>query len=492
MKILIVGFDGATWDLINKFELPNFKKLVENGVVATMKSTYPPVTIPAWPCMFSGYNPGKIGAVDFYRREQNNSFKLVSSRTWKGKLIWDRLKNLKFLVLNIPFTYPPYRINGDIISIDFSPLNKYTYPPELEKEIETVFDVYSIRNSEKKGLKELYEKEIAIMRIFKYLIKKNNYDVAIVRFGIPDQATHKTTCFQEIERCHYLMDELLGEVVESTDFDYLFLVSDHGVQKSKRRFCINTWLYKNGYLNLTLKGKIYLISRRFYEKIVFKKVIRNFIRKILNYRHNKRKNVPIPHIPVRVLNVINYKKSLAFGYLSNSLKQSPIYLQIDSSSPEYNNLINKISKELLLIKDDNGERVVKRVFTKNEAYSGKYMDNMPDIVVESNRCILTVPLPDVFPEINSYTHSMNGIFLASGKGIKKGEKINEVQIYDITPTILHILGLPVPEDMDGRVLTELFVPESPAGKSRPRYVKPEYYMKHVTLKNKIAKLKNKL
>lgn len=40
MKVLIVGFDGATWDLINKFDLPNFKKLAENGVTATMKSTY--------------------------------------------------------------------------------------------------------------------------------------------------------------------------------------------------------------------------------------------------------------------------------------------------------------------------------------------------------------------------------------------------------------------------------------------------------------------
>jgi len=491
MKVLIVGFDGATWDLINKFELPNFKKLMENGVVATMKSTYPPITIPAWPCMFSGYNPGKIGAVDFYRREQNSSFKLVSSKMWKGKLIWDRLKNKKFLVLNIPFTYPPYRINGDIISIDFSPLSGYTYPPELEKELEKKFDIYSIRDSEKKGLKELYEKERVILKIFKYLIKKNNYDVAIVRFGIPDQATHKTTRFQEIEHCHYLMDELLGEIVRSADFDYLFLVSDHGVQKSERRFCINTWLYKNGYLSLTLKGKMYLIFRQFYEKLAFKKYIKAFIKKISNYSHNEPKKMWIPYMPA-VLNLINYKKSLAFGYLSNSLKQSPIYLQIDSSIPEYDNLIKKLSRELLLIRDDHGERVIERVFAKHKIYSGKHIDNMPDIVVEANRCILTSLLPNVFPKVTSYTHSVDGIFVASGKCIKKGEKINTVKIYDIAPTLFHILGLPVPEDIDGRVLTELFVPNSPAGKSQPKYVTPEYYMKHITLKNKITKLKNRL
>lgn len=495
MKVLIVGFDGATWDLINRFDLPNFRKLMKKGVTATMKSTYPPVTIPAWPCMFSGYNPGKIGAVDFYRREKNNSFKLVGSNVWRGKLLWDRLKNLKFLVLNIPFTYPPYKINGDIVSIDFSPSKGYTYPPELEEELEMRFKVSSIWNSKNGGLDALYEKEKKVLEIFKYLTRKNDYDVAIVRFGIPDQVTHKTTRFKDIRRCHYFMDELLGDVIKNTEFEYLFIVSDHGVKKSEKKFCINTWLYRKGYLSLTLKGKIYFILRNLYEKLLFKKFrkqLKAMIRYLNKSKLNRHNKIPIPGMPKKVLNVIDYKKSSAFGFLSNSLKQSPIYLQIDKSNPEYKSLLRKLSQELLAIRDDKGERVVNNVFTKKELYSGEHIDNMPDMVVESNMSVFTVLLPDMFPEINSYTHTMDGIFLVFGKGTKKNTKLANVKIYDITPTILHILGFPIPRDFDGRVLTEIFDKNYKLAKLEPIFGEYRYYGNKKFLKKKIKKIKRKL
>lgn len=57
-------------------------------------------------------------------------------------------------------------------------------------------------------------------------------------------------------------------------------------------------------------------------------------------------------------------------------------------------------------------------------------------------------------------HSLSGIFLAYGPGIKKGNKINGSKIYDIAPTILHILGIPIPRDMDGEVLKEIFESDS--------------------------------
>jgi len=50
---------------------------------------------------------------------------------------------------------------------------------------------------------------------------------------------------------------------------------------------------------------------------------------------------------------------------------------------------------------------------------------------------------------------MNGIFMAWGKGIKRGTVVEGASIVDVTPTILHAMGLPVPAYMDGRVLTEI-------------------------------------
>jgi hypothetical protein len=58
-------------------------------------------------------------------------------------------------------------------------------------------------------------------------------------------------------------------------------------------------------------------------------------------------------------------------------------------------------------------------------------------------------------ERTSGTHEVEGIFIAAGKGIKAGHKLERVHLTDVTPTILTLLGMPVARDMDGIVLTEM-------------------------------------
>ena len=74
-------------------------------------------------------------------------------------------------------------------------------------------------------------------------------------------------------------------------------------------------------------------------------------------------------------------------------------------------------------------------------------------------------------------HDFYGIFLAYGKGIKKGYRIHKAKIYDLAPTILHIFGLPIPNDMDGRVLTEIFEKDCELLEYSPVYVDCGYYTK---------------
>ncbi len=59
----------------------------------------------------------------------------------------------------------------------------------------------------------------------------------------------------------------------------------------------------------------------------------------------------------------------------------------------------------------------------------------------------------------AYEHSPYGIFVMKGPGIKKDEIIYGANLLDVTPTILNVLDLPVGEDMDGKVLGQIF--ESP-------------------------------
>jgi tetratricopeptide (TPR) repeat protein len=56
-------------------------------------------------------------------------------------------------------------------------------------------------------------------------------------------------------------------------------------------------------------------------------------------------------------------------------------------------------------------------------------------------------------------HERDGIFLAAGPHIRRGAEIHDASVLDITPTLLHYLGLAVARDMDGKVIEGIFEPE---------------------------------
>ncbi len=70
-RVIIVGLDGATFDVIDplleKRRLPFAEDLIKNGTRANLLSSIPYATIPAWPSFMTGKNPGKHGVFDFFR-----------------------------------------------------------------------------------------------------------------------------------------------------------------------------------------------------------------------------------------------------------------------------------------------------------------------------------------------------------------------------------------------------------------------------------------
>jgi predicted AlkP superfamily phosphohydrolase/phosphomutase len=125
-----------------------------------------------------------------------------------------------------------------------------------------------------------------------------------------------------------------------------------------------------------------------------------------------------------------------------------------------------------------GQQLVKRVWHREERFSGPYLERLPDLLVEAE-------YPDLFRPTGHYRgtaavhhltrdemrrrvagcHRSEGIFLATGPGIRAGLALPPIEITDVAPTILHLLGEPVPEWMDGRVLTEMLQPELLAARS---------------------------
>lgn len=175
-RIFVLCLDGATWEfidpLIREKKLPTFESIIKNGISATLQSTLPPTTIPAWISMFSGYSPEKLGISDFFVFDENFNLKLVNSKLFKGKMLWDRINNKRFVVFNIPGTYPAYKINGIMITDPLGLwMEKSFYPRDIKEKIEKEFKdriiklkkVPILRSSRIRHLHELTEFETDLL-----------------------------------------------------------------------------------------------------------------------------------------------------------------------------------------------------------------------------------------------------------------------------------------------------------------------------------------
>jgi predicted AlkP superfamily phosphohydrolase/phosphomutase len=111
---------------------------------------------------------------------------------------------------------------------------------------------------------------------------------------------------------------------------------------------------------------------------------------------------------------------------------------------------------------------VDRIIPREEAASGPYLDRAPDLhVVMDGYRTIAFPLFAQDGQVitrqirgDSGCHRLHGVFIARGPGLAHGE-ISNARIIDLAPTILHLMHVPVPDDMDGRVLTEALVTQRP-------------------------------
>lgn len=128
-KLVVIGLDSMPADLFNHLEdLPNLRKMVENGFHSTLESCHPPITIPAWMVMMTGKTPGDLGIYGFRHRKgpSYNEGWIATSKSVKEKRVWDYLgeHGKKSCLISIPPSYPPYPVNGNIISCFITPTNK--------------------------------------------------------------------------------------------------------------------------------------------------------------------------------------------------------------------------------------------------------------------------------------------------------------------------------------------------------------------------------
>jgi len=484
-KVLVLGLDGGTWNvikpLVEQGKLPTIAKLMRNGCYGDLESCIPPITFPAWKCYSTGKNPGKLGVFGFVRVNTSESTietPVSSSLFFKSREIWDYLGDSGVLcgVINMPTTYPPKKIRGFMISHYLIETQGYTYPKTLEKELVEKFN-YRLTpenlymTDSEKTIEDCKKLILKRFEVAEYLIENFNPKFLHLTIFYIDHIQHyywkfMTNSENVIKDFYILIDNKLKDILAKfcNENTYIFIMSDHGFAPLRYEFNIAKWLIDNGLLVISSKLNMYKLLLRLNistETIVkFCKSIRiyDFLRRAIPAKIQLKlyESLPSKRKGVGVRSAVDWNKSKVLAF------EGQIYINtklLPRHSEEYNDLRRSLIDKLKNMRGPDGKLVFRGVYTKDEVYSGDFLDYAPDVVLVPNEgymCVSKLALSEWLTPQWSAHHQPYGIFIAYGPDVKKGCEVEGVRIYDIAPTILHLYGLPIPRDMDGRVLEEIF------------------------------------
>ena len=469
-KLIFLGLDGATWTQLDKFLqedlMPNLSAMIKNGVKAELRSTFPYTSRTSWISMLTGTNPGKHGIPHHIvggKQEVPSIWKILSDH------------NVKSIIVNDIVTYPPLQINGIMISGGFStpPHSKdFVHPISLFEEINSLVDGYipsldsTIMEKLQNGMFEdaffqLQEYGSKIVKTSLYLANKFNWEIISIVLENTDYLHHFFWDKPEfLKRFYKWLDEVLGNFhTLSLSYNANFLiVSDHGFGHIEKHFLINSWLRDSGLANFGKPGEI----RRYLSKT---KIKRDFVRKNLSRLHLRR--LASKFTPSEIKKMIPLEQN-EDGYIQDSTDvYSEAYneITINVDDPlKYEQIRNDVIKKLLQL-HDNGKKVIQAAHKREEVFHGPYVNRAYDVQILTTlgycwsssikeKYLLTT---DEFGKTRTGDHRPEGIFLALGPDIKKGTRLEKsLMIWDICPTVLHMLNQEIPSYMDGKVISTIF------------------------------------
>ena len=120
-RVIIIGLDGVPYELLRDFSekgiMPNTGRLISEGTFIKMRSSIPEVSSVAWSSIITGKNHaehGIFGFTDFPVNTYRLSFPNFSSL--KAAPFWESDSKNRYIVINVPSTYPARELNGVLIS----------------------------------------------------------------------------------------------------------------------------------------------------------------------------------------------------------------------------------------------------------------------------------------------------------------------------------------------------------------------------------------
>ncbi len=518
MRVFVLGLDGATWDvlepLIQDGLLPNLARLREQGAWGSLCSVFPPLSPVAWTGVMTGKNSGKHGIFEFLEHGHDPLQGHVnSSREIQSKLLWEIAQQYgkKAVAGGVPMSYPPRPAQGfpgfflgDFLSPAGAP--DFSSDPALFAELEKAVGTYrpwstSIHDggNEAEVLDDLLQFMKQHLSAIKFMMNRCEWDLFIFDMMATDRLqhelwhvwdlTHRAAHGREGElkalqpkllEFWQQLDRGIGEIEADLPPDTTFLIiSDHGFGPIEYYVNFNVWLLERGYI--ALKNSFYVKQKHwFYRRGVTPEWMYGLMSKLGLASHRvsrfrgKQDSLMDRLGESLFLSRRHVDWSRTRAYAQGNFGQ--IFLNLKGRQPsgcvspdDVSSLIKDLKADLNSIPHpDTGKPLVEHVYERDELYHGPHANLAPDLtVVLTDWRYRTIGLHDfttnrvIGPAFGpTGDHRAEGIIVAAGQSIRPGAEPVEASLLDVAPTVLHLLGVHVPEDVDGRVLVELLDQDS--------------------------------
>jgi len=505
-RVVFVGIDGAAWEVIEPMvaagRLPNLAAMMEAGVRGTLKSTLPPNSSLAWASFLTGCHPGKHG-VFFFREKRPGSYQrpVISFHSIQAPTIWKLAGDAGRTVVSIafPLSYPVEKVNGALIGGLLTPDrdSDFIHPPGLRAELERELGPVPSDNEPEKifhaggeqaALDCLLQVTEQITRIGEYLLKTRDPDLFTLVFRGVDLASHQAWRFRDpawagahprqargregiVELLYERVDAALGRLRDAAlalDGQVAFgCCSDHGFGPITYRFFVNRWLVEKGWLVLkpgAARARLGLFVQRKWNGLLR--------RTGLGRRRLRKAAAGVPGPEASFLDMVDWSRTRAWSSFSGG--EDIVLINRKGREPqgivepgaEYEALRDEILAGLLAIRAPDGAPVVAQAFRREDLWEGPQLAWAPDIqfltrdtsvnaAADPLHARIVEPALEGIPAM----HRVDGVYLWEGEGIfPRGVRRDGPQIADMGPTLLHLLGLPVDEHMDGRVMEACYTP----------------------------------
>jgi len=457
-RLLIIGLDCMEPSLVFeqwRSQLPHLSRLMDQGSYGRLDSSIPAITVPAWSCMMTGRDPGELGIYGFRNRQNRDyhSMAISDGRAVKFPRLWDLLGEAgwRVAVLSVPGTSPPYPVNGSLVScfLTPSPQVPFTHPPELGQQLlswmpDFMMDVPNFRSDDKgRILANLYRLCDQRFTLAEKLIIQDGPDcLMLVDMGV-DRIHHAFWKPMDPRHPQYEpdspyataiydyyrhVDQRVGSLLQHCDHDTAVLVvSDHGAQPLMGGICINEWLQAQGYL--TLKQQ--------------------------------------PETPQALDRVaVDWEQTQAWGAGGYYAR---IFLNVKGREPQgivpmaaYEATRDQLIAQLKQLPGPEGTPFKVEAFKPQQIYQ-KVRGRAPDLIVYFDdlawRSIGSVGFNSIYAVENDTgpddaNHAPQGLVIFyDPQDPKQGQVLQQAQIYDILPSLLHRYGLEAPSGLRGKRLS---------------------------------------